>query len=508
MKYRVFVSSTTADLGDYRVAVIDALNKMHNDVDMVVMEDWVAHDATSMEVCRRKIQGGPDGEPGCDIFVGLIGHYFGSAPDAQPDRSYTMLEYDWAVQVGVATLMHRATDDVPVKPSLIRADGTRKQELQVAFRDSLSGQHLGQMSSWERPYKLANDVAQSVRNQIDRMRARDQTTFTLDRFKVSLLDRLEDIDRSIPLLAPDERQRQLDQREEIAKKIRALEQSYEQQLKKIEQLKRELETLRDNSPAALRAALGALEARDLDKADALFAQVIEDQHELLEQLSSAEYGRGEVASIQSRFHDARWHFIRAASMSANFERLSKAAIFLALHGEKAEAVNALEMQVDVARAEFGDTHEKVSVAMGNVAQFAMSNEEYEKAEQFYRTALELGDAHGRRETHVYAFHQLGYAMLLRRLERLSEAGDRLVLAERGYTHFSGTERIAFVGEVIRVASQLKDVGQDAAAVALFELVDDERMAELPDHSTDPGRREDMLSAYRHVRERLQDPGTA
>jgi hypothetical protein len=85
---KVFLSSTWRDLHDYREAVFLALQAC-DDIRVVRMEDFGARDEMTDEFCRRKVAE-------CDLFVGIVGHCFGSCPKGS-DKSYTQQEYDAAV---------------------------------------------------------------------------------------------------------------------------------------------------------------------------------------------------------------------------------------------------------------------------------------------------------------------------------------------------------------------------------------------------------------------------
>ncbi|HYX24048.1 MAG TPA: DUF4062 domain-containing protein, partial [Thermoanaerobaculia bacterium] len=68
----VFLSSTAKDLGPYRDAVFRAISGLDG-FHCVRMEDFGARDWEADDFCRAKVSE-------CDVFVGLIGHLYGSSP--------------------------------------------------------------------------------------------------------------------------------------------------------------------------------------------------------------------------------------------------------------------------------------------------------------------------------------------------------------------------------------------------------------------------------------------
>ena len=84
---RVFVSSTTKDLGSYRKIVSETL--LRAEMHPVVQEHFspTAQFSTLKEALIAKVRT-------CDAVICLVGTVFGSAPSTSPERSYTQQEYD------------------------------------------------------------------------------------------------------------------------------------------------------------------------------------------------------------------------------------------------------------------------------------------------------------------------------------------------------------------------------------------------------------------------------
>lgn len=84
---RVFISSASGALAPYRQAAIDVCHRLGQTP--VFMEDFPPERPPPADVCRREVEE-------CDVFVLLLAHRYGArSPDEE--RSYTELEYRWAV---------------------------------------------------------------------------------------------------------------------------------------------------------------------------------------------------------------------------------------------------------------------------------------------------------------------------------------------------------------------------------------------------------------------------
>ena len=161
----VFLSSTSRDLQAYRDAVYDALCQFdgwhcHR------MESFTARPGRSaLDYCRQKASE-------CDVFVGLIGHCYGSIPEGET-LSYTESEYEAAK--AVPRLMFVAPDTFPVPMDLIRGQSAEQGARLDAFRSRvLNGPDLaGPPSQFDSPQMLANAVLAALRNWEQSVRAPD-----------------------------------------------------------------------------------------------------------------------------------------------------------------------------------------------------------------------------------------------------------------------------------------------------------------------------------------------
>ncbi|HEU5343442.1 MAG TPA: DUF4062 domain-containing protein [Ktedonobacterales bacterium] len=95
--WRVFISSTTVDMGAARDKVAQAVNKTFDHKSMT-MADFGASNTSPSETSVEWVNY-------CDIFVGLIGERLGWVPP-NATRSVTEMEYDAALAAGKYMLMY------------------------------------------------------------------------------------------------------------------------------------------------------------------------------------------------------------------------------------------------------------------------------------------------------------------------------------------------------------------------------------------------------------------
>ncbi len=85
---RLFLSSTTDDLDTFRAQVIEVCSRLSIDVE--AMENWGPDPSAAASLCQCKIAN-------ADIFLGIYAYRYGSQPEGFDGKSYTELEYEWAV---------------------------------------------------------------------------------------------------------------------------------------------------------------------------------------------------------------------------------------------------------------------------------------------------------------------------------------------------------------------------------------------------------------------------
>jgi len=126
---KVFVSSTTKDLGEARKKVCERLLQL--DIQPVSM-DWFTADAKPpRQLDETKVKE-------CDVFVIIVGHLYGESP-ADEEKSFTELEYEAAAASGKPLYPFLATDEFRYDPRL-REDDAANEQIQ-AFRQRLTHEH-------------------------------------------------------------------------------------------------------------------------------------------------------------------------------------------------------------------------------------------------------------------------------------------------------------------------------------------------------------------------------
>jgi hypothetical protein len=129
-RYQVFVSSTFEDLQEERREVMQALLSL--DCIPTGMELFPAADDESWELIKRFIAG-------CDYYIVIVGGRYGSV--GADGKSYTEMEYDYAVDAGLPVLAFLHGD-----PGKIVADKTEDtnegKTALAAFREKIeAGRH-------------------------------------------------------------------------------------------------------------------------------------------------------------------------------------------------------------------------------------------------------------------------------------------------------------------------------------------------------------------------------
>src|SRR5882724_6017469 len=103
------ISSTARDLPEHRRMVLDACLRMG--FQPIMMDHLAGQDRSASEVSIGMVKD-------ADVYLGIFAHAYGSNPDSD-DRSYTEIEFDEAVKLGIAVIPFFINDDHPWPPRLV-----------------------------------------------------------------------------------------------------------------------------------------------------------------------------------------------------------------------------------------------------------------------------------------------------------------------------------------------------------------------------------------------------
>lgn len=148
-KYQVFISSTYADLVEERKRILDVL--FMADCIPAGMEAFVAADIEQFEVIKKVIDL-------CDYYVLIIGKRYGSIhPDT--GKSYTEMEYDYAIEQGIPVLVFAIDDNIELESDKIETDEDKIEKLRK-FRIKAMKNRLA--SIWGTTEDLTGKLAISI----------------------------------------------------------------------------------------------------------------------------------------------------------------------------------------------------------------------------------------------------------------------------------------------------------------------------------------------------------
>lgn len=148
-KYQVFISSTYADLAEERKKILDVL--LMADCIPAGMEAFVAADTEQFEVIKKVIDL-------CDYYVLIIGKCYGSIhPDT--GKSYTEMEYDYAIEQGIPVLVFAIDENIELASDKVETDKSKIEKLKM-FRTKAMTNRLA--SIWATPEDLTGKLAISI----------------------------------------------------------------------------------------------------------------------------------------------------------------------------------------------------------------------------------------------------------------------------------------------------------------------------------------------------------
>lgn len=150
VKYQIFVSSTFDDLKDERRAVIEAImNLQHIPVGMELFQ---ASDQDQWTYIKKRIDES-------DYYVLIIAERYGSELDG---KSYTQMEYEYAVETGVPIITFQLHKDVRAGWPSNKVDHDKREKVE-AFR-KLTGNRM--VRFWKNADELGGKVATALIEQM------------------------------------------------------------------------------------------------------------------------------------------------------------------------------------------------------------------------------------------------------------------------------------------------------------------------------------------------------
>ena len=146
-KYQVFISSTYNDLRDERQTITNIL--LMADCIPAGMETFVATDDEQFSIIKRVIDL-------CDYYVLVIGTRYGTINETT-GKSYTEMEYDYALSKGIPILVFAKTADLDTETTSEPVESRAKLK---AFRERALTGRLSSM--WSTLSDLSGKVAISI----------------------------------------------------------------------------------------------------------------------------------------------------------------------------------------------------------------------------------------------------------------------------------------------------------------------------------------------------------
>lgn len=148
-KYQVFISSTYADLKDERKSIQDILLSL--DCIPAGMENFVSEDKKQFDVIKKIIDL-------CDYYILIIGGRYGSI-DPDSGKSYTEMEYEYAISKNIPVLVFAVDENKTFKKDRVETDEIKKTKLKQ-FREEALTNKLATI--WGSKKKLIQSVSASI----------------------------------------------------------------------------------------------------------------------------------------------------------------------------------------------------------------------------------------------------------------------------------------------------------------------------------------------------------
>ncbi len=152
---RVFISSTYKDLAEERKVVFNALMKAN--CTPIGMENFVAQDDEQFNAIKKDIDS-------CEYYILIIGRCYGSISE-KTNKSYTEMEFDYAVEQGKTILVFPLNEASEDKKYVSNEDDIRKGKL-AEFIKRAKTNRLAKI--WKTHDDLAVDVVLAIKKAIEK----------------------------------------------------------------------------------------------------------------------------------------------------------------------------------------------------------------------------------------------------------------------------------------------------------------------------------------------------
>lgn len=124
---RIYISSTFADLKEFREAAYRILRRMGHEV--ILMEDSAASDQRPLEYCMAKLSA-------ADLYIGIFAYQYGYIPPGET-QSISELEYREAMRQGIPSFLFLLSEDASWPEKFFDKDDSRIK----AFRQNVLKTH-------------------------------------------------------------------------------------------------------------------------------------------------------------------------------------------------------------------------------------------------------------------------------------------------------------------------------------------------------------------------------
>lgn len=135
---KAMISSTALDLPEYRKMVADACQRQG--FRPIMMEHLAAQDRSAADVSAGMVEE-------ADVYLGIFAHAYGSCPD-DDERSYTEIEYDKAVSLGIPVIPFFVDEETLWSPRLMDK-GEKAKKLESLKQRAEKGRILAKFKSPE-----------------------------------------------------------------------------------------------------------------------------------------------------------------------------------------------------------------------------------------------------------------------------------------------------------------------------------------------------------------------